>query len=211
MEPAARKTGLGHVASGDRLGGLGGMSDESLAEALGPHEQDALVRYARLCILAALIGDPKPQGPKGPRIEVARGAFVTLRRRADAALRGYVGHVPPDRPLVEVVGDVASAAALHDDRFDTVTVKELPSLKVEISVLGPTFRVRPDEVVLGEMGLLIRATGRQGLLLPQVPLEQGWSRDTFLERTCLKAGLHPAAWRDASTEIHAFRSLVFGG
>ena len=186
------------------------MSSEPFGDALGPDRQQALVRFARLSILAAVTGGRKPQPPEGPGLERERGAFVTLRRRADDGLRGCVGLVRADRPLVDVVADVAVSAALRDSRFDPVTAKELPSLRVEISVLGPTFHVRPEEVILGEMGLLIRATGRQGLLLPQVPLEQGWDRDTFLERTCLKAGLPPSAWREASTEIYAFRCVVFG-
>lgn len=179
-------------------------------ELLGGGEREALLRFARASILAALTGGPKPDPPKGPGFESKAGAFVTLRRSADTALRGCIGFVRADRPLVDVVADVAVAAALRDDRFDPVTADELESLDVEISVLGPTFRVRPHEVVVGEMGLRVRARGRQGLLLPQVPQEHGWDRDTFLDRTCVKAGLPPSAWRDPSTQIEAFRCVVFG-
>jgi AmmeMemoRadiSam system protein A len=186
------------------------MSDVLLGKALGAEERDALVRFARLSIRAALTGGRKPERPEGPGLEDERGAFVTLRRRADAVLRGCVGLVRADRPLVDVVADVGVAAALRDDRFPPVVAEELPSLSIEISVLGPTFPVRPEEIALGEMGLLIRGRGRQGLLLPQVSREQGWDRDTFLERTCLKAGLGASAWREATTEIHAFRCVAFG-
>lgn len=185
-------------------------SEPPSRELLSTGEREALLRFARASILTALAGGPRPDRPKGPGLESKAGAFVTLRRSADTALRGCIGFVRADRPLVDVVAEVAVAAALRDDRFDAVTAEELESLELEISVLGPTFRVRPDEVVVGEMGLLVRARGRQGLLLPQVPLEHGWDRHTFLDRTCMKAGLPPSAWREPSTEIEAFRCVVFG-
>jgi AmmeMemoRadiSam system protein A len=186
------------------------MRGEPFGGALTSHTQRDIVQFARLSILSALTGGPKPDRPEGPGLESERGAFVTLRRRADAALRGCVGLVRANRPLVDVVAEVAVAAALRDDRFDPVVAEELPLLKLEISVLGPTFRIRPEDVVLGETGLLVRAAERHGLLLPQVPLEQGWDRETFLERTCQKAGLPAAAWRETTTEIHGFRCVVFG-
>jgi AmmeMemoRadiSam system protein A len=185
-------------------------SDVPRDEALGPDVQQALLGFARASIVSVLTGAKKPRRPEGPGLESRRGAFVTLRRSSDEALRGCIGFVRADRPLVDVVADVAVAAALRDDRFAPVTAEELASLAVEISVLGPTFRVAFDEVVVGEMGLLVRACGRQGLLLPQVPLEHGWDRDTFLDRTCLKAGLGAAVWREPTTEIYAFRCVVFG-
>jgi AmmeMemoRadiSam system protein A len=173
-------------------------------------EQDALLRFARASILAALMGGPEPPRPPGGGQGRSGGAFVTLRRRADTVLRGCIGFIGPDRLLVDVVADVAVGAALRDDRFDPVTAGELPELRVEISVLGPIFRVRPDEVRVGEMGLLVKGRGRQGVLLPQVPLEQGWDRETFLDRTCAKAGLPTSAWREPWTELAAFRCEVFG-
>ncbi|HEY6554267.1 MAG TPA: AmmeMemoRadiSam system protein A [Vicinamibacteria bacterium] len=186
------------------------MSHGAPGGELAAEEQAVLLRFARASAQAALTGGPKPRRPEGPGLESPRGAFVTLRRGADAALRGCVGLLEAERPLVDVVAHVAVAAALRDDRFDPVTAEELASLRIEISVLGPLFRVRPEEVVVGEMGLVVRARGRHGLLLPQVAVEQGFDRDTFLTRTCLKAGLPAAAWREAATEIHGFRCTVFG-
>ena len=54
------------------------------------------------------------------------------------------------------------------------------------------------------------AQGRmRGLLLPQVPVEWGWDRETFLDQTCVKAGLPPSAWRHGAT-LRAFTAEVFG-
>ena len=49
--------------------------------------------------------------------------------------------------------------------------------------------IRPDEIELGKHGIIVTAGARRGLLLPQVPLEWGWDRETFLAQTCVKAGL----------------------
>jgi AMMECR1 domain-containing protein len=48
-----------------------------------------------------------------------------------------------------------------------------------------------------------------GLLLPQVATEYGWDRKTFLEYTCLKAGLPKDAWKDEGTIIYVFSAEVF--
>jgi len=50
---------------------------------------------------------------------------------------------------------------------------------------------------------------RRGLLLPQVPVENGWDREMFLEQTCRKAGLPTDAWM-TSAMIEAFTAEVFG-
>jgi AMMECR1 domain-containing protein len=61
-------------------------------------------------------------------------------------------------------------------------------------------------IQVGKHGLVIRKGGQSGILLPQVPAEFGWDRDTFLEMVCLKAGLPKNAWKDA--ELHIFTAEV---
>jgi hypothetical protein len=51
---------------------------------------------------------------------------------------------------------------------------------------------------------------REGLLLPQVPVEQDWDRLTFLEQTCAKARLPLSCWKDEDTDIFSFTAVVFG-
>jgi AMMECR1 domain-containing protein len=46
-------------------------------------------------------------------------------------------------------------------------------------------------------------------LLPQVPVEHGWDRITFLEQTCKKAGLPKDAWREGAM-LEAFTAEIFG-
>ena len=67
----------------------------------------------------------------------------------------------------------------------------------------------PEDVVVGKHGLLVQQGGRRGLLLPQVPVEWEWDRETFLAQTCLKAGLAPDAWTRGA-ELQVFTAEVFG-
>ena len=50
------------------------------------------------------------------------------------------------------------------------------------------------------------ATGR---LLPQVPMEHEWDRETFLSETCRKAWLPLDAWKHGA-HIEAFTAEIFG-
>jgi uncharacterized protein len=90
-----------------------------------------------------------------------------------------------------------------------VTPDEARELKVSLSILSPVTPIRPEDVEIGRHGLLITHGGYRGLLLPQVPIEHGWDRITFLEQTCKKAGLPPDAWQTGAA-IEAFTAEVFG-
>ena len=144
-----------------------------------------------------------------PRLEEARGAFVTLKEHGE--LRGCIGYITPMKSLAETVRDVASYAALEDRRFSPVTVNELPLLEYEISVMSPLRRVLDvKEIKVGKHGLIMKQGEIEGILLPQVPVEENWDRDTFIQETCLKAGLPRHAWKDDATDIFMFTALVFG-
>jgi len=141
-----------------------------------------------------------------------RGVFTSLylrRDRRDKELRGCVGYVIPTCPVHRAVAETARAAAFDDNRFPPVTKEEAPHLEIELSILSPTQPVEAEEVEVGRHGLLISWHGRRGLLLPQVAVEHGWDRTTFLEQTCRKAGLPLDAWRKGAT-IEAFTAEVFG-
>jgi AmmeMemoRadiSam system protein A len=112
-------------------------------------------------------------------------------------------------PLDRTVIETARAAAFDDPRFPSVKLEEARELAISISVLSPLKPVKPEDVEVGRHGLLVSQGGLRGLLLPQVPVEHGWDRVRFLERTCLKAGLGPNAWRTGAT-IEAFTAEVFG-
>ena len=134
------------------------------------------------------------------------GAFVTLHK--GGRLRGCIGYVEAVKPLHQTVRECAKAAALHDPRFDPVSPEELPFLRLEISVLSPLFEISPEQIEVGNHGLLVSRGMQRGLLLPQVAVEWKWDRERFLEETCLKAGLPDDAGRRGA-KIQAFTARVF--
>jgi AmmeMemoRadiSam system protein A len=138
-----------------------------------------------------------------------RGAFVTIHRRSSHELRGCIGYIESRFPLAETVARAARIAATEDTRFLPVTLEELPALQIEISVLEPPRRARPEEVEVGRHGVIVGRRHNRGLLLPQVAVEHGWDRETFLNHTCLKAGLPAGAWQQPDTEIQVFSAVVF--
>lgn len=172
-------------------------------------ERRALLRAARASIAAHFEGRRPELPPATGALAEKRGAFVTLHRR-DGELRGCVGLLRSDASLVETVARMAVAAAVDDGRFAPVTGAELAELRIEISALGPLEPIRPEDVEVGRHGLLIGHRGRRGVLLPQVPVEHGWDRETFLEHTCRKAGLPEGAWKEPGVELLGFTAAVFG-
>jgi hypothetical protein len=136
------------------------------------------------------------------------GAFVTLTE--GGALRGCVGYASPVKPVYMTVRDTATLAALRDPRFPPVTAQELPRLAYEISVLSPLHRVTDvEQIKVGRDGLLMKNGDSEGLLLPQVPVEQKWDRQTFLGQTCVKAGMDRSCWKNENTDIFSFTAVVF--
>ena len=174
-------------------------------------EKDALMKIARSSVETA-VRDRKMYlvgTPSFPRLEEARGAFVTLKEHGE--LRGCIGYITSMKSLAETVRDVAAYAALEDTRFTPVTAKELPLLEYEISVMSPLRRVLDiKEIKVGKHGLIMKQGDIEGILLPQVPVEEHWDRDTFIQETCLKAGLPRQAWKEDDTDIFMFTALVFG-
>jgi AmmeMemoRadiSam system protein A len=183
---------------------------EQAEEALTPSEREVLLRLARQSIAEHVAGGGQlPPAGRGALGE-PRGAFVTLRRRPSGELRGCIGTMRSDRPLVETVARMAVAAATEDGRFRPVSPDELAGLSIEISALSSLWPIRPEEVEVGRHGLLISHGERRGVLLPQVPVEHGWDRETFLNQTCSKAGLAVDTWRQPGVELLAFTAEVFG-
>jgi len=172
-------------------------------------EQALLLRLAREAIACRLTRVQLTLPPASGALAEPRGAFVTLRRREDGELRGCIGNLASERPLLETVSRMAVAAATEDPRFPALQEGELAEVTIEISALGPLEKIRPEEVEVGRHGLLVSDGRRRGVLLPQVPLEHGWDRETFLAHTCWKAGLPEDAWRRADVEILAFTACVF--
>ena len=136
------------------------------------------------------------------------GAFVTIHIRGD--LRGCIGYIEGVKSIPETVKDMAAASAFKDPRFSSLSAEEYKTIDIEISILTPVERVNDvNDIVVGRDGLIITRGFSRGLLLPQVPVEQGWDRDTFLSHTCMKAGLPGDSWKKSDVLIEKFSAQVF--
>ncbi|MGO9404157.1 MAG: AmmeMemoRadiSam system protein B [Terriglobales bacterium] len=175
------------------------------------HEKSELLALARKSVEYA-VRERKPYEPTASASEVLneeRGAFVTLRKSGE--LRGCIGYTSAAKPLYMTVRDTATLAALRDTRFPQVSASELPQIDYEVSVLSPLRRVLDvRQIKVGQHGLLMKNGVSEGLLLPQVPVDEKWDRQTFLEETCAKAGMRSGCWKDENTDIFMFTAVVFG-
>ena len=184
------------------------MSNQATADAalLSSAALSALLELAQASIVASVEGRALPAVPGQLELAWPRGVFVSLHRKGE--LRGCLGHLEADVPVGEATRRMAVAAARDDPRFLPVTPDELADLDVEVSVLSPFERIRPEDVVPGRDGLLIRRGMRSGVLLPQVATEHHWDRLTFLRAVCQKAALPAEAWKDPTIELWAFQAQV---
>ena len=141
-----------------------------------------------------------------PQLAADGAAFVTLKQK-NGALRGCIGHIQPRTSLAQSVIQNGVAASTHDPRFSKVTPAELPGLDVEVTVLSP-MEPLPDvqSIVIGRDGLYLDAGYRSSVFLPQVPVEQGWGRETYLAELAMKAGLPPDGWK--SGKLYRFTAEI---
>jgi AmmeMemoRadiSam system protein A len=182
-------------------------SEEFPGSEFSPEERLLLLRVAHDAILSQLEQREISLDPPHAHLARPRGAFTSIYLRGD--LRGCVGYVLPVGSVYRAVAETARAAAFGDARFPPVTLGEASALKIQLSILCPPHPVSAEAVEVGRHGLLVTMDGHRGLLLPQVAVERGWDRTTFLEQTCRKAGLPLDAWRKGAA-IEAFTAEVFG-
>ena len=187
-------------------------------------EKKALLAQARETITAKLEGR-QPQYRLDTALQKAVdegasalakpcGAFVTLHlrdSRGNRNLRGCIGRMSAAGPLEQTVRIMAVEAAFGDPRFPPLDASELPNIDIEISALSP-MELCPDpgSVEVGVHGLYLMHRGRAGVLLPQVPVEQGWNQGEYLDYICVKAGLPPRSYEAPGAELYTFTAVVFG-
>ncbi len=189
---------------------------------LSDDDKRTLLRLARASLEASVRkGRFDPDGiqhiPSTPSLERKAGAFVTLKCTTGAAgtcsgrggeLRGCIGTLEPSASVYEVVSRRAASAALDDTRFSPVTVAELPSITLEVSVLTPPRPVKSaEEIVIGRHGIILESGWNSATFLPQVAPEQGWDRETTLRHLASKARLPADGWKTASFKV--YEAIVF--
>ena len=174
---------------------------------LSSDDQQRLLQLARRCLEARVRREPSPSAERGAGLDSRMGAFVSIH--CNGELRGCLGRLEADRPIAENVAHLAAVVSDSDPRFPAIRPSELPAVDVEISALTPEEEIADiNQIEVGRHGLIIEQGHRRGLLLPQVATEYGWDRETFLDHTCIKAGLPPNAWRTGA-RIFIFEAQVF--
>jgi len=175
---------------------------------LSEADRAALLALAR-AVIARRLGAAHVVEPEyRPVFDSASGVFVTVY--VANQLRGCVGLPETGQTLGQAVQYCARAAAFGDPRFPAVTPDDLRALSLEISVLTPLETCAdPASIEVGRHGVTVELGAAKGLLLPQVASERGWSREQFLDNTCLKAGLPRDAWRRGA-RLQSFEAVVFG-
>jgi uncharacterized protein (TIGR00296 family) len=180
-----------------------------------------LVKYAR-SVLESYLSEGKAELPAAIKESLKseflekKGVFVTLHTYPSHDLRGCIGIPYPEKELIRAVRDAALASAFEDPRFEPLTKEELGKITIEISILTEPKLIKvknPKEYInkikIGRDGLIIKYGWYSGLLLPQVPVEQGWNEEEFLSWLCYKAGLPGDAWYEEGVEIYSFQAQIF--
>jgi uncharacterized protein len=189
-----------------RLWVTGHISLNDTVQRLSDENRQVLLSVARDSIAYGLKHSrPIPVDAKLFPAEVRplRATFVTLQLHGE--LRGCIGTLKVERPLVADVAHNAFAAALRDPRFLPVHAEELPKLAIHISVLSPpvemTFSSEADllsQIRPGVDGLILADGYNRGTFLPSV-WEQLPKPEEFLKHLKVKAGLPPDHWSDSIT------------
>jgi len=173
------------------------------------------VQFARQ-ILEEYVKREKNSSPNlGKSFHQKQGVFVTLHTFPDHELRGCIGIPLPIMSLQDAIIESAQSVT-RDPRFPPLTETELDKIIVEVTVLTKPELIKvkqpqdyPAHIDIGRDGLIVEQSFYKGLLLPQVPVEQGWDKEEFLSHTCMKAGLLPDAWVDKDIKISKFSGQIF--
>jgi AmmeMemoRadiSam system protein A len=188
---------------------VGNRNDMSSLLFLDNKEKNFLLQLARNVIKNTAEGK-KINIPAfySEKLKEKYGVFVSLH--IDKELRGCIGYVEGIQPLQTAVMEMAKSAAFHDPRFEPVGRDEVAKIKIEISVLSPLKKIKDiHEIQIGIHGIVIEKGFYKGLLLPQVATEYNWDLETFLNHSCIKAGLSPEAWKSKETRIDIFSAEIF--
>lgn len=172
-------------------------------------EQNRLLQLARETVCATVTGQSLPLFETTSATLCSHsGCFVTIKQQGQ--LRGCIGSFVAQQPLWQTVQEMAASAATRDPRFYPMKPADLADFSLEISVLSPLQQVNSiEQIKVGTHGLYLIKGHHHGVLLPQVAVEYGWDRETFLRQTCRKAGLPDDAWQK-DAELYLFSAEVFG-
>ncbi len=160
-------------------------------------DPELLLSIARGTLVERFGGPPVPRPPL-PWLEEPRAVFVTLK--IAGALRGCVGQLVARYPLFEAVQVAARNAAFEDSRFPPLHERELPRVRIDVSVLtSPEPLEVHDEAELlsklrpGVDGLVLSHDFHSGLFIPEMWKQLPEPRE-FVSWLKRKAGLPLHGW-----------------
>jgi uncharacterized protein len=178
---------------------------------LSIESQELLLKIARQSIIEKLHGNQKTifdsMDFSSKELSQKLGAFVTLHK--DNLLRGCIGRMTTEEPLYKTVFFMAQESAFNDARFPALKENEVNQIKIEISVLSPFEEIKFEEVEIGKHGLLLKNGYRSGVFLPQVPVEQSWTKEEFLFFLYKKAGVDFTKENQINSKLYSFTAFVF--
>ena len=173
------------------------------------------VQFARDVMESYVKNNKKSSFDLGPKFNQELGVFTTIHTYPGHDLRGCIGIPQPIMPLKNALIEAAQSTT-RDPRFPPLADDELDNIIVEVTILTKPELIKvnkPEEylsnIEIGVDGLIAEQGFYKGLLLPQVPVEQGWDKEEFLSHTCMKAGLLPDSWFDENTKIYKFSGQIF--
>ena len=172
----------------------------------------ALLGSIAVNAIAERLAGRKPEAPKledcPESVRRNLGCFVTLHEKG--ALRGCIGSIVGREPLARNVWRMAQAAAFEDPRFRPLAPSEWSAIDIEMTVLDQLTRCpAPKQIEIGRHGLVLVLGRRQGVFLPQVPVDQKWEVGQFLTHLCYKAGLPDGSWKHPEAQLWWYEGLVF--
>lgn len=173
------------------------------------------VKTARKAIESKVKDESMPDIDFPGKFTKEMGVFVTLNKYPSEDLRGCIGYPEATFKLKDALQKAAQSAT-KDPRFSPLREDELDEIIVEVTLLTPPQEIEfsdpeelPKKIECGRDGLIMSRGPWSGLLLPQVPVGQGWDEEEFLEHTCLKAGLNRKAWKEGGCEVKKFQGEIF--
>ncbi len=177
-------------------------------------EKNYLLKLARSKIESELTGIKMDISDDADFISNEKqGCFVTLHKNNQ--LRGCIGTINPVMCLIEGIKDNAVSAALRDTRFSPLTLNELSTVKIEISVLSKSRELHyedsedlKNQIIPHKHGVILENGYNRSTFLPQV-WEQLTDTEKFLKHLCLKAGMAGDCWRNRETIVKVYTVECF--
>ena len=175
---------------------------------LSKTEATNLLEIARNAIIHQVNNMDYSSEPREEKaLNIHSGCFVTITQ--EGHLRGCIGNFQSQQRLFREVATMAVAAASQDPRFQPMSPEELDNFSLEITILSPLEQIEDtNQIEVGTHGIYIIKGHNRGVLLPQVATEYGWSRETFLQQTCVKAGLSEDSWQLPGVDIYIFSGQI---